>query len=230
MTSLFIRFRAAVTDAGSLRSWTVDANDGIIATAGLLEGFAGAGASEATLLTAAIVATIAGGISLGGAKWSEEAAERDAQLTLAREEAERLELNPEDEIAELAGYYEHKGLTPALAQQVAEQLTAADALGAQLDTEYGIREVMSRGAPSWTGVTASAAFMLGSLIPLLITILVPVNVEAWAILVAVIVSLVLTSIVSTRSGRTSAWRTIARSLTVGVGTLGVSYLVGVLIF
>ncbi len=89
---------------------------------------------------------------------------------------------------------------------------------------------MSRGAPIWTGVTASAAFMLGSLIPLLITILVPGNLEAWAILLAVIFSLVLTSIVSTRSGRTTALRTIARSLTVGVSTLGVSYLVGVLIF
>jgi VIT1/CCC1 family predicted Fe2+/Mn2+ transporter len=213
-----------------LRNRAVDANDGIIATAGILEGFAGAGASDATLVTAAIVATVAGGISLGGAKWSEESAERDAQLILAREEAERLELNPDDEIAELTEYYERKGLTADLAHQVAEQLTAADALGAQLDTEYGIREVMSRGVPIWTGLTAGAAFMLGALIPLLITILVPGNIEAWAILLAVVVSLVLTSIVSTRSGRTTAWRTIARSLTVGIGTLGVSYLVGILIF
>lgn len=78
MPSALSRLRDAVTDAASLRSWTVDANDGIIATAGVLEGFAGAGASDSTLLTAAIVATVAGALSLGGAKWSEEAAERDA--------------------------------------------------------------------------------------------------------------------------------------------------------
>ncbi|GAA1440526.1 VIT1/CCC1 transporter family protein [Leifsonia poae] len=230
MASLLIRFRDAVTDAASLRSWTVDANDGIIATAGVLEGFAGAGANDATLLTAAIVATVAGGLSLGGAKWSEEAAEREAQLRVAREEAAQLALSPEDEVVELAGYYERKGLTAELARQVAEQLTAADALGAQLETEHGIREVMSRAAPIWSGVTAGVAFVLGALVPLLITILVPGRLEAWAVLLAVIVSLILTSIVSARSGRTTVLRTIGRSLTVGVGTLGVSYLAGVLIF
>ncbi|WP_223694913.1 VIT1/CCC1 transporter family protein [Leifsonia poae] len=230
MPSLIIRFRDAVADAASLRSWTVDANDGIIATAGVLEGFAGAGASDATLLTAALVATVAGGLSLGGAKWSESAAERDAQLAVAREEAVQLALSPEDEIVELAGYYESKGVAAGLARQVAEQLTAADALGAQLEAEHGIREVMSRGAPVWAGVTASAAYVLGAFIPLLITILVPGRLEAWAVLVAVVLSLVLTSIVSARSGHTTVWRTIARSVAVGVGTLGVSYLVGALIF
>ncbi|GAA0423392.1 VIT1/CCC1 transporter family protein [Leifsonia naganoensis] len=230
MASLLARFRTAVTDAASLRSWTVDANDGIIATAGVLEGFAGAGASDATLLTAAIVATVAGGLGLGGAKWSEEAAEREAQLRVAREEAAQLELSPDEEVAELAGYYERKGLTPDLALQVAEQLTAADALGAQLEAEHGIREVMSRAAPVWAGVTATAAFVLGALVPLLITILVPGRLEAWAVLLAAIVSLILTSIVSARSGGTGVLRTIARSLTVGVGTLGASYLAGLLIF
>ncbi|MFF2050567.1 VIT1/CCC1 transporter family protein [Leifsonia sp. NPDC058194] len=230
MASLLTRFRDAVTDAASLRSWTVDANDGIIATAGVLEGFAGAGASDSTLLTAAIVATVAGGLSLGGAKWSEEAAEREAQLRVIREEAAQLELSPDEEVAELAGHYERKGLTADLALQVAEQLTAADALGAQLEAEHGIREVLSRSAPVWAGVTASAAFVLGALVPLLITILVPGKLEAWAVLLAAVASLILTSIVSARSGRTGVLRTIARSLTVGVGTLGASYLAGLLIF
>lgn len=230
MASLLLRFRDAVRDAASLRSWTVDANDGIIATAGVLEGFAGAGAGESTLLTAAVVATIAGALSLGGAKWSEEAAERDAQLRVAREEAAQLELSPDEEVVELAGYYERKGLTVDLARRVAEELTAADALGAQLEAEHGIREVMSRAAPLWAGVSASVAFMLGAVVPLLITILVPGKLEAWAVLFAVVASLILTSIVSARSGRTGVLRTMARSLTVGVGTLGASYLAGLLIF
>ncbi|WP_223359091.1 VIT1/CCC1 transporter family protein [Leifsonia sp. ZF2019] len=230
MPTVLARLRSAVTDAASLRSWTVDANDGIIATAGVLEGFAGAGASDATLLTAAVVATIAGGLSLGGAKWSEEAAEREAQLRVAREEAAQLELSPEEEVVELAGYYERKGVSAAVARQVAEELTAADALGAQLEAEHGIREVMARAAPVWAGVSASAAFVLGALVPLLITVLVPGKLEAWAVLVAVIASLVLTSVVSARSGRTGVLRTMTRSLTVGVGTLGISFLAGLLIF
>src|SRR5262249_54742649 len=72
--------RAAVTDRESLRSWTQVANDGIIATAGILEGFAGAGASSKTLITAGTTATIAGMLSVGGVEWAEAAAERDAQL------------------------------------------------------------------------------------------------------------------------------------------------------
>lgn len=230
MPSALSRFRTAVSDAASLRSWTIDANDGIIATAGVLEGFAGAGASDSTLLTAAIVATVAGALSLGGAKWSEEAAERDAQLRVAREEAAQLELSPAEELIELSDHYEAKGLSTDLARLVAEQLTARDALAAQLETEHGISEVMSRVAPVWAGLSAALAFVVGALVPLLITMLVPATIEAWAVLFAVVASLVLTSIVSARTGRTDVLRTVGRALTVGIGTLGVSYLAGLLIF
>src|SRR5215467_2582710 len=70
--SWLARLRAAVTDPNSLRPWSVVANDGIIATAGILEGFAGAGASHATLLTAATSATIAGRLSAGGSEWVDQ--------------------------------------------------------------------------------------------------------------------------------------------------------------
>src|SRR5215469_11534088 len=79
------RLRAATADRESLRSWTQVANDGIIATAGILEGFAGAGASDHTLITAATTATIVGALSVGGAEWAEAAGERDGQLSAAEE-------------------------------------------------------------------------------------------------------------------------------------------------
>jgi VIT1/CCC1 family predicted Fe2+/Mn2+ transporter len=229
MPSLPARLRDAFADAASLRSWTVDANDGIIATAGVLEGFAGAGANDSVLFTAAIVATIAGGLSLGGAKWSEEASEREAQLRLAEEEAQQLAQSPEAEIVELAGYYESRGVDARLALEVAKQLSVRDALGAQLETEHGIRTVMPRSAPAWAGFSATIAFVLGALIPIAITVLVPGALEAWAVLVAVAVSLTVTSIVGARRGRTMVWRTIARTLIVGIGTLTVSFLVGSLL-
>ena len=72
-----------LTDEASLRSWTAVANDGIIATAGILEGFAGAGATDRALLIAATVATIAGMLAAGGAKWAEVDAEREAHLKAA---------------------------------------------------------------------------------------------------------------------------------------------------
>src|SRR5215510_406418 len=92
--------RAALTDRGSLRSWTQVANDGIIATAGILEGFAGAGASDRTLITAATTATIAGALSVGGAEWAEAAAEREGQLTAAEEAAAEIARQPHVEHAE----------------------------------------------------------------------------------------------------------------------------------
>src|SRR5262245_65944958 len=106
------RVRGAVTDPNALRSWSVVANDGIIATTGILEGFAGAGASHETLVTAATSATIAGMLSAGGSEWAEAAAEREAHLLAVEEEAADLARQPDVELAELVAYYEAKGLRP----------------------------------------------------------------------------------------------------------------------
>jgi VIT1/CCC1 family predicted Fe2+/Mn2+ transporter len=224
------RLRAGFPDAQSFRSWTIDANDGIIGTSGILEGFAGAGASHSVLVTAATAATIAGALGLGGATWAEAAAEREAQLELAAEERAQLAANPAAEVEELAAYYERKGLTPGLAREVAEQLSAHDALAAQLESEHGIDEVMSRAASVWEGVSAGIAFALGAAVPLAITLVVSASVESWAILVAAIASLTLTSLVASGAGDLSIRRTLVRTLAVGVGTLGVSYAVGRILF
>lgn len=92
-----------------VQEWVVEANDGIIATAGLLEGFAGAGAGDQLLITAALAATIAGALSVGGAKWSEAATERDSQLATVAYEQQRLASDPEAELAELAGHSSSAG-------------------------------------------------------------------------------------------------------------------------
>lgn len=211
------------------RQWAVDANDGIIATAGLLEGFAGAGASDQVLITAATAMIVAGSLGLGGAKWAEEAGELDAQRRLIEDERAELAANPDAEEAELARYWESKGLTPDIAKQVAKQLTAKDALAAQLEYEHDIDEPTPHWQPAWAGATSGLAFLLGALIPLLITVFVPVQIEVWAILVAVVLSLVLTSSLAARTGHMSLPRTLARTLGVGIGTMLVSYLIGLLI-
>jgi len=224
------RLRAGFPRPQSFRSWTIDANDGIIGTSGILEGFAGAGASHSVLVTAASAATIAGALGLGGATWAEAAAEREAQLELAEEERAQLAADPAAEIDELTGYYERKGLSPDLAREVAEQLTAHDALAAQLETEHGITEVMSPTQPVVEGVSAGVAFALGAAVPLAITLIVSTAVESWAIFVAALVSLTLTSLVASGAGELSVRRTLFRTLTVGLGTLAVSYLAGRALF
>jgi VIT1/CCC1 family predicted Fe2+/Mn2+ transporter len=219
-----------LTDGASLRSRTLVANDGIIATAGILEGFAGAGATDRALLIAATVATIAGMLAAGGAKWAEIDAEREAHVHAATDEAASLATSPEAELVELAAYYEAKGLTPELAREVAEQLSAHNALAAQLESEHGILQVITPIDAIVAGVGAAVAYLIGAAIPLLITIFAPVAIEAWAILAAVAVSLVVTSVVGARTGRMHVGRTVARTLAVGLGTLVVSYALGRLIF
>ena len=126
--------RARFRDASTHRSWAIDANDGIISTAGLLFGFAGAGASNRVLLFTAAAAAIAGGLSSAGASWAEQAAERDAQLLYAQRERADLESDPEGELEELAAYWEARGLTPddcfsdafKLVPHLAKQAESAD--------------------------------------------------------------------------------------------------------
>jgi vacuolar iron transporter family protein len=222
--------RSVLTDEASLRQWTLVANDGIIATAGILEGFAGAGATDRTLFIAATVATIAGMLAAGGAQWAQIDTEREAQLQSALEEAATLAARPEAQLEELIAYYEEKGLSPDLAQAVAQQLTAHDPVAAQLEIEHGVRQVITTTHAIVTGLGASIAYGIGAAIPLLITVFAPVAIEAWAIVVVVVVSLVVTSLVGARTGQMHVGRTLARTLAVGLGTMTISYAVGRLIF
>ncbi|MBV9366672.1 MAG: VIT1/CCC1 transporter family protein [Solirubrobacterales bacterium] len=222
--------RGAVADRESLRAWTQVANDGIIATAGILQGFSGAGASDRTLITAATTATIVGMLSVGGAEWAEAAAERDGQLMAADEEAAEIARQPDVGHAEVVAYYVAKGLTPQLAGEVADQLMARDAVDASLESEHGILDIMTRGQTVRAGIGSAIAYLLGAAIPLIITVVVPVAAESSLILAAVCVSLIVTSSIGARTGHMKLPRALARALIVGLGTMAVSYLAGSLIF
>lgn len=223
-------FREKTSRYASPREWAVDANDGVIATAGLLEGFAGAGAADRTLMTAAVAMIVAGSLSLGGSKWAEARGELDAEHLLIEEEIAELTSDPEREVAELEDYWMRKGLSPELAKRVAEELSAHDALAAQLEYEHHIETPTPPWHPLWVGVTSGIAFLVGSFIPLLISFTVPVRLEVWAILVAVTVSLVFVSIFAARTGHMSIGRTIMRTLGVAIATMGLSYAVGSFFF
>ncbi|MBV8944468.1 MAG: VIT1/CCC1 transporter family protein [Solirubrobacterales bacterium] len=202
----------------------------MIATAGILQGFSGAGASDRTLITAATTATIVGMLSVGGAEWAEVAAARDRQLMAADEEAAEIARQPDVEHAEVVAYYVAKGLTPQLAGEVADQLMARDAVDASLESEHGILDIMTRGQTVRAGIGSAIAYLLGAAIPLIITVVVPVAAESSLILAAVCVSLIVTSSIGARTGHMKLPRALARALIVGLGTMAVSYLAGSLIF
>ncbi|MCL2419398.1 MAG: VIT1/CCC1 transporter family protein [Conexibacteraceae bacterium] len=227
----FSLLRWAITDRESLRSWTQTANDGIIATAGLLEGFAGAGATDHTLIIAATTASVVGMISVAGTEWAEAAAQRDGELAAAHEEEGEHLLQPDVELAEVVAYYEGKGLAPQLAREVAEQLMAHDPVDAQLEVEHGILDIMTLPETWRAGVGAGLAYLLGAAIPLIITIVTPgTSTDSVLIYAAAFISLIVMTTIGARTGHMDLRRAIVRTVVVGLATMTLSYLAGRLVF
>jgi VIT1/CCC1 family predicted Fe2+/Mn2+ transporter len=217
-------------DPQSRRSWSLAGQDGCISTAGLLLGFAGAGVSQGTLLVAGTAAIVAGMLTAGGAKWAEAAAERDAQLRALATERHEVRHQRDTERAELADYYEDKGLSPSLAARVARQLMIRAPLRAGLEAEHGVTQIVSPAIAATAGITSGIAYAAGALCPFLIAWYLPVDIEVWVIAVAVVITLILTSLIGAHAGRMDVRRTLARSLAVAGVTITVSYLVGQLAF
>ncbi len=216
-----------MVDASIVRKWVLDANDGIISTTGIMQGFAGAGANEQTVLFAAVAVMVTGGLSLGGAAYAEAAQDRAAELEVIERERELIKLSPEEQLAELRTHYMERGLEPALAAQVADQLSAKDALAAQLETEFGILE----DAPPSTKPFAVAArgvfgFISGALPLTLAVVFVP---DDWRFLVSmgvVVLSLMATGLVSARAGVGHPMRAVTRSIVIGLFIGLLSFLAG----
>ena len=175
----------------------VDGNDGIMATAGIVEGFIGAGAGTETIVVAAIAAMVAGAIAMGSAKYAEAAIERDATNSLIAEERRQLSLSPAEELAELAAIYERRGLSPDLARTVATELSAHDALAAHAEAEHDIALDEAPTPPLIAAISAAGAFAVGSLVVLL-SVGITWSTRLPTTFVAVALSLSLTSVVVAR--------------------------------
>jgi len=227
----------AVT-TGSLQLWrdrewmrdlVIDANDGIVAIAGVVEGVLGAGLGNRAAATAVVLATIGGGIALGGSRYTESAAERDARDALLEEERDQLRRSPDQELDELAAFYETRGLAPDLARLVAIQLSAADALAAHAEEEHGIDLDEAPPPPLAAAVASGLAFVLGATLVALTAVLTP---AAWRVpttFVGVTLGLGLTSLVVSRWGEVPFGRTMVRNVAVGLTCMAVSFAVGSLV-
>lgn len=219
---------AGRVDRAQVRSLVVDANDGIIAVAGIGEGFVGAGASSAAALLAVLAATVAGSIAVAGAKYAEAANERDAHQELIDEEARQLALSPEDELAELTAHYEAKGLSTELAGQVAAELSRHNALAAHVEAEHGIAVDTPPPRPLLVALSAGLAFAAGASLVILTVLISPPEWRSLAVLLAAAGSLMVTSLIAGRWGSVPIWRTASRTATIGAIALLLSYLTGAL--
>jgi VIT1/CCC1 family predicted Fe2+/Mn2+ transporter len=208
-----------------LRAAVLGANDGLVSTAGVVVGVAGATSSVSTIATAGVAALVAGALSMAGGEYVSVSTQRDTEK--AAIELERWELAnlPEQEEAELAGLYRERGLTEPLARQVARELTKGDALRAHAEAELQIDPDALTNP--WQAAGASfCSFAAGGLLPLL-AILVPI--EEWRVVVCVVavaIGLVLTGYLSARLGDAPPGPAVARNLGVGLLTMAITYGVG----
>ncbi len=152
---------------GWLRASVLGANDGLISTSSLLVGIAAANAPPPIILLTGIAALTAGALSMAAGEYVSVSSQADTEAADLAKERHELEHSPEAELLELTHIYVHRGLDKALAQQVAQQLTAHDAIGSHLRDELGISETLA-ARPVQAALASAAAFSVGALPPILL--------------------------------------------------------------
>ncbi|WP_377640841.1 VIT family protein [Oryzobacter terrae] len=208
-----------------LRAAVLGANDGIVSTAGLVVGVAAASASRGPVLAAGVAGLAAGALSMGVGEYVSVSTQRDTEEALLAKEVRELAEEPEAELAELAEIYEGKGLSPELAHRVAVELTAHDALGAHAEAELRI-DPDNLTSPWQAAFASMAAFTVGALLPLLAIVLPPVSVRVPVTMAAVVLALVVTGVLSARLGESDARRATLRVVAGGVLAMAVTYAIG----
>lgn len=211
-----------------LRAAVLGANDGVVSTAGLVVGVAGATADRDTLLTAGLAGLLAGSMSMAAGEYVSVSTQRDAEKSALATERRELRDQPEAELEELTGLLQARGLSREVAAEAAGQLTERDALRAHADVELGIDP--DGLTNPWHAAWASfLAFTAGALLPLLAIVLPPEAVRLPLTVCSVLAALVLTGWGSARLGGASVRRAILRNAVGGALAMAVTYLTGSLL-
>jgi VIT1/CCC1 family predicted Fe2+/Mn2+ transporter len=208
-----------------LRAGVLGANDGIVSVAAIAVGVAGATPQLTPILAASVAGLVGGAISMALGEYVSVSSQRDSERALIAKEKTELATMPHEELAELTKLYQDKGLTPQTARQVAEELTANDALAAHLDVELNIdqNDIVS----PWRAAYASAiAFTIGGLLPLMAIILFPASMRIPATFVAVLVALAITGATGGYLGDSPISRPMVRVVVGGALALVATFLIG----
>jgi VIT1/CCC1 family predicted Fe2+/Mn2+ transporter len=208
-----------------LRAGVLGANDGLVSTAGVVVGVAGATSALSQIVTAGVAALVAGSLSMAGGEYVSVSTQRDTEAAALDRERRELATLPKEEEAELAGLYRERGLSDELARQVAHELMQGDALRAHAEAELQMNP--DALTDPWQAAGASFfSFAVGGLLPLL-AILVPF--EEWRVAIcvgAVAIGLVLTGYLSARLGDAPSRPAVFRNLGVGLITMAITWGVG----
>ena len=210
-----------------LRAAVLGANDGIVSTASLVLGVASANASHASIMLAGIAGLAAGAMSMAAGEYVSVHSQADSENADLEREREELRTDSKGELNELAGIYEKRGLDPALARTVAEQLTARDALAAHARDELGLSATRTT-SPVQAAFASASSFAVGAALPLVVAVIVPQNALILAVSFGSLACLAMLGAIAARAGganvrvgalRVTFWGAIAMAVTAGVGHL-----------
>jgi VIT1/CCC1 family predicted Fe2+/Mn2+ transporter len=210
-----------------LRAAVLGANDGILSISSLVIGVGAAHASHNSIVVAGVAGLVAGAMSMAAGEYvsvQSQADTEEADLNLERAE---LQADSKGEHKELSAIYVERGLEPALAKKVAEQLMAHDALAAHARDEIGITETL-RARPIQAATASAGSFAVGAALPLLVTVLAPPAALIFIVAPSSLVFLAALGATAARIGgariligaiRVTFWGAVAMAVTAGVGWL-----------
>lgn len=210
---------------GWLRASVLGANDGIVSTASLVVGVAAAEAARGQVLLAGVAGLVAGAMSMAAGEYVSVSSQADSEEADLRRERLELERNPDNELEELAQIYVARGLDGPLALQVAEQLTAHDALGAHARDELGLTETHA-ARPIQAALASALAFAVGAALPLGVAVSAPPESTGVSVTATSLVALALLGGMAARAGGAGVMRGAVRVALWGAIAMGLTALVG----
>lgn len=212
---------------GWLRAAVLGANDGIVSTASLIIGVAAAHASHETILLTGVAGLVSGAMSMAAGEYVSVSSQSDTEnADLARERLE-LETDQDSELKELTGIYVGRGLSQDLANQVAVQLTAHDALAAHARDELGIVDFMN-AKPVQAALASAGTFAVGAALPLLVAYLAHESQLSLYVAIMSLIFLALLGGLAAKAGgasilkgtlRVAFWGVLAMAATAAIGSL-----------
>jgi len=215
----------ALEHVGWLRAAVLGANDGILSTASLIVGVASASSGPREMLIAGTAGLVAGSLSMAAGEYVSVSSQADLEHADLTRERHELRDDPEGELKELTGIYVKRGLDPALAADVARQLTDHDALGAHARDELGLSSAMA-ARPVQAALASAFSFAIGAAIPLAVAAFVPFRHVSVAVMTVSVVMLAVLGGLGARTGRAPVARAVLRVVLLGAAAMLLTIAIG----
>ena len=210
-----------------LRAAVLGANDGILSIASIAIGVAAAGVSRDPIVLSTMAGLVAGALSMAAGEYVSVSSQTDIEKADIERERIELEEMPEIELLRLAEIYEKRGLKKETAMIVAKEFTEKDALAAHVRDELGINEI-SQANPMQAALASGASFIAGGILPLAVTLFLPLNNMEYMLYGSAILFLIILGVVSAKTGGSSIWKAIIRITFWGTMAMGITAMVGYL--